>query len=31
MNLKTVRAYNLKLSFQLFWTMEDKISAEENC
>jgi transposase len=29
MNLKTVRAYNLKLSFQLFWTMEDKISAEQ--
>lgn len=27
MNLKTARAYNLKLSFQLFWTMEDKMSA----
>ncbi len=29
MNLKTVRAYNLKLSLQMFWTMDEKISAEE--
>jgi transposase len=28
MNLKTVRAYNLKLSLLLFWSMEDEGSAE---
>ena len=28
MNLQTVRAYNLKLSLQLFWKMEDIESAE---
>jgi transposase len=29
MNLKTVRAYNLKLSFQMFWTIPDSNLAEE--
>jgi transposase len=28
MNLKIVRAYNLKLSLQLFWKMEDMESAQ---
>ena len=29
MNLKTVRAYNLKLSLQEFWKIKDRIAAEE--
>ncbi len=28
MNLQTVRAYNLKLSLQMFWNLEDCESAE---
>ena len=28
MNLKTVRAYSIKLSLQEFWKMEDRQSAE---
>ena len=28
MNLKTSRAYNLKLSLQIFWNMEDSESAQ---
>ena len=29
MNLKTVRAYNLKLSLQVFWSIEDRLLAED--
>jgi transposase len=29
MNLKTVRAYNLKISFQVFWSIEDRLLAED--
>jgi transposase len=29
MNLKTVRAYNLKLSLQVFWGIEDRLLAED--
>jgi transposase len=27
--LKTVRAYNLKISFQVFWSIEDRLLAED--
>ena len=29
MNLKTVRAYNLKLSLQIFWSTEERGVAEQ--